>query len=367
MGKFLDNIPTKSLELVNYSGSELLNRLGKDIISNVVASVLCGDNIRDLTEGLTQRRILLMNSSLFVTYIRALSSFDNLNSQLTSIIAKEVKTRGITPNEKRYLLWFIGLTGKSIQNVIRDDDGFAKYLSNLDKNLKEISNDVEKTYGKLELSVSNKDKNVLLNWPDLLRCMLALGAQTLTIRGSEKSMYGKLFEKFILGSVLTMLGFQLIDKDDTRKNDMVFWLSERKEKRESDATALLRRGAGIRFDIGFIGKGNTEVSLDKVSRFEREMERGGQTHFTKTIILVDRIGSNSRIGDMAQNIGGSILQMSGTYWVYELAEVIKTEFPFFEHEILKQNRNQSLEYIKNKMKEVDLSQFISYADAEDFD
>jgi hypothetical protein len=69
MGKFLDNIPTSSLELVNYSGSELLNRLGKDIISNVVASVLCGDNIRDLTEGLTQRRILLMNSSLFVTYI----------------------------------------------------------------------------------------------------------------------------------------------------------------------------------------------------------------------------------------------------------------------------------------------------------
>jgi hypothetical protein len=35
MGKFLDNIPTSSLELVNYSGSELLNRLGKDIISNV--------------------------------------------------------------------------------------------------------------------------------------------------------------------------------------------------------------------------------------------------------------------------------------------------------------------------------------------
>ena len=32
--------------------------------------------------------------------------------------------------------------------------------------------------------------------------------------------------------------------------------------------------------IGFIGVGNTEISLDKVSRFEREMERNGETELT---------------------------------------------------------------------------------------
>lgn len=66
MEKLSNLIPADSLNLVNYSGTDLIDRLGKDIISNVVLSVLCGDNIRNLTEGLTQRRILLMNASLFV-------------------------------------------------------------------------------------------------------------------------------------------------------------------------------------------------------------------------------------------------------------------------------------------------------------
>lgn len=76
-------------------------------------SVLCGDNIRDLTESLTQRRVLLMNASLFMTYIKALSSFENLSVNLSKIIACEVRTK-LNADKKKYLLWFLGLTGKSI-------------------------------------------------------------------------------------------------------------------------------------------------------------------------------------------------------------------------------------------------------------
>ena len=52
-------IPEESIKLVRYSASDLIERLGKDVISNVVESVLCGGNLRHLTEGLTQRRILV--------------------------------------------------------------------------------------------------------------------------------------------------------------------------------------------------------------------------------------------------------------------------------------------------------------------
>lgn len=362
MDKLTDLIPQDSLNLVKYSGNELIGKLGKEIISNVELSLLCGDNIRNLTEGLTQRRILLMNASLFITYMKALSSFDNFTEQLSNIVDKEVKDK-LSPSTKQYLLWFIGLTGKSVQNVIREADSFKSYLSSLDKNMAEISEEVKSLYGDLTFSVHDKGVNYLLQWPDLLRCMLALGAQTLSIRGSEKSMYGKLFEKFTLGSVLAILGFQYVNRTD-RKNNMVFWLSERLDKRESDATALLRPGAGIRFDIGFIGVGNTEVSLDKVSRFEREMERNGYRNTTHTIILVDRIGEGSRILEMAKAIGGHIIQMSGTYWVYSLAKTIREIYKFYDNPILHLSKEKSLEYLKKVMPKIDLSQFLSTPEAE---
>lgn len=360
MKKLSSLIPKESLVLVNYSGKELIDRLGKDIISNVVLSVLCGDNIRNLTEGLTQRRILLMNASLIMTYLKALSSYENLAENLTTIVASEVKGR-LSPEVKRYLLWFIGLTGKSVQNVIREQSQFETYIKNLDKNLKEIGKDISNQYGELEVSAYNDGIKYLLKWPDLLRCMMAIGAQTLTIRGSEKSIYGKLFEKFVLGSALTVLGFDYINRTDKR-NSNVFWLSERLDKRESDATALLKPGSGIRFDIGFIGAGNTEVSLDKVSRFEREMERNGYTSRNITIILIDKIGDGSRIESMAKAIGGYIIQMSGTYWVHELAQTIKKAFPFYKNPLLTMTKEESLKYLKKVMPSINLSQFLSTPD-----
>lgn len=208
------------------------------------------------------------------------------------------------------------------------------------------------------MAATNEGIDYLLQWPDLLRCMLALGAQTLTIRGSEKSMYGKLFEKFVLGSTLTILGFDYINRETPRHTN-VFWLSERLDKRESDATALLKAGSGIRFDIGFIGRGNTEVSLDKVSRFEREMERNGFKSNTITIILIDTIGEKSRIEDMAKNIDGHIIQMSGTYWVHKLAETIKAAFPFYNNPLLHISKEQSLQYLKDRMSDIDLSKFLT--------
>lgn len=357
MQKLSSLIPPDSLSLVNYSGKELIDRLGEDIISNVVLSVLCGDNIRNLTEGLTQRRILLMNASLFITYLKALNTFEDFTKNLSEIVNSEIRSK-ISPEQKKYLQWFIGLTGKSVQNVIREKTQFETYLSNLDKNLSKIIPDIEKIYGRLDITATNNGFQYLLQWPDLLKCMMALGAQTLSIRGSEKSLYGKLFEKFILGSTLSILGFTYISRDDSR-NTNVFWLSERQDKRESDATALLKPGAGIRFDIGFIGVGNTEISLDKVSRFEREMERNGYKSPTITIILIDKIGEGSRIEYMAKAIGGYIIQMSGTYWVHELAQTIKNAFPFYRNPLLSMTKEQSLEYLRTVMPKIDLSKFLS--------
>lgn len=356
--KLSSYITIQGKELIKYSGKQLIEKLGNEAIINVVSSVLCGGNIRNLTESLTQRRVLIMNASVFVTYLQGVKNIEKLESNINSLILREISDKKVPANDKQFLNWFLGITGKGFQNVLRSDtENNIEYLNSLDKNLKEIAEIVEKDYGQIETQVKIGNDNILLRWPSILRIFLALGSQTLAIRGSEKSMYGKLFEKLILGSVLTLLGFKLIDRSDTSETNMVFWLSQRENKRESDATVLVRNGIGARFDIGFIGTGNTEISLDKVSRFERELEFGRQTHYVSTIILVDRIGTRSRISEMARDINGNIIQMSMTYWIKEVASVLK-EKCLLEHPILKMSNEQSLIWVKDRMKAIDLTKFI---------
>ena len=166
-------------------------------------------------------------------------------------------------------------------------DEFENYLDVLDKSIRDAAGQCNVEYGDLEGVLRIRGVESRVNWPFVLYLFTAIGAQTLAIRGSEKSKYGKLFEKLVLGSLLTLLGFQRIDPEDAEKKQRVFWLSSRGRKRESDATLLYKPGVCARFDIGFIGPGNTEISLDKVSRFEREMEHGRQVHYMSTIVLVD--------------------------------------------------------------------------------
>ena len=48
-----DNIPEIGKNLASYKGSELLDRIGEKTVKDVVSNVLCGANIRSVTETLT--------------------------------------------------------------------------------------------------------------------------------------------------------------------------------------------------------------------------------------------------------------------------------------------------------------------------
>lgn len=345
----------------------------------MVASILIGENLRTLTEGLTQRRVLLMNASIIVTYLKALSSIQNFNDVMTSMISTELnesknaKTKNkkkLSPDEKQYLCWFLGLTLKSIDNVTRDDTGLKDYIDDLDQNLKETADVIETQFGPISVDITYQNKKNTLEWSSLIRCMLAIGAQTLAIRGSEKSIYGKLFEKFVLGSVISILGGTYINKHDVTKKHNVFWLSDREdtkhekgkeERRESDATFLLEPGVGFSFDIGFIGKGNPEISMDKMTRFDHLYKRGSDKHQMTTIILIDKIGENSRAKNLASRISGYLIQMSGTYWVKELAKDIHETAPSFNNQLLHITDEESIQYIKNEVAKIDMSVFLSAA------
>jgi hypothetical protein len=353
-----NQIPKIGKQLANYSGMEIIDRLGEDVVKNVVISILSGGNVRALTESLTRRRLSLSNAAMLMLFLQCVKNCDNFSVNLNEIVANELKNGRLDKDSKMFLNWLVGLTGKGIQNVLRSDEkSFKEYLSNLNESVAKSALESDALFGALQVVFTDKKNQVYrLNWRELLQIFCAVGAQTLTIRGSEKSMYGKFFEKLVLGSLFTLLGFTL-KKESIERQEKIFWLSERGNKRESDATAIYKLGIGVRFDIGFIGPGNTEISLDKVSRFEREIEIGSQKHYMSTIILVDRIGDRSRITSMARQIDGDIVQMSMTYWVKEVAAVLHNRIGF-SHTLLNMDGEKSIAYINEKMKNVDLKQFI---------
>ena len=356
--KIQDFIPETGKNLASYKGKELIDRIGEATVKEVVSNVLCGSNIRSLTETLTRKRIALSNAAMLMTYLDASESINQLQQNLSKLVGRELADTHLSKAEKQYLQWLIGLTGKSVQNVLRGSETeIIEYLNELENALAASAKEAARVFGNLTGSFCIKDKTTNISWPVITQIFTAIGAQTLAIRGSEKSIYGKLFEKFILGSLLTILGFSYSNVDELNSDKMIFWLSERGNKRESDATVLVRKGVGVRFDIGFIGPGNTEISLDKVSRFETEIKRGRQTHYMSTLIIVDRIGERSRITDMANEIGGDIVQMSMSYWVKEVADILR-KTTGFSHEILNMSDHESLVFIKDAIKNVELKNFI---------
>lgn len=127
---------------------------------------------------------------------------------------------------------------------------------------------------------------------------------------------------------------------------------------------LYELGQGVRFDIGFIGRGNPEISLDKVTRFEREISLGRSKFFMATIILVDRIGANSRIERMAEEVQGTIIQMSAGYWPRQVAQVLNKTFGF-KHELNRMSDSETEKYLRKAMRKVPLEDFIGLS--ENFD
>lgn len=351
-------MPDTAKSLLTGSGAAFAQQVGVDVIRGVIYDVLCGRNLRDSTEMLTRRRLATLNAATLVLFLRGQALSPTFAQDLPALAVQELAGR--LRKEDRWLLqWILGLTDKAFQNVLRDKpNALEAYKEQYVHVCQEVVELCAQQYGPLrgEIALSAQEK-ANLNWAFVLQLLQTVGAQTLTIRGSEKSTYGKLFERLILGSLLYILGFQQVSPDKIEKPTRVFWLSSHEAKRESDATVLVKAGKGVRFDIGFIGPGNPEISLDKVSRFERYLDFGRGKWYMATIIIVDRLRENSRIEKLARDIGGHIVQMSMSYWPREVARILN-ETTGYKHELLSLPEGEIAEYLRRKVAEVPIERLL---------
>ncbi len=355
--KITDLMPQAGKDLIAYTGREVITKVGADLIKNIIISILCGENVRDLTEDLTKRRVAIINGALLTLFIKGCSSVDDFMEKLPELVGDQLKSKN-SKVDKDILLWLLGLTGKGVQNILRNKSAVLEsYIKKIKAAQKKLIDECQKSYGDLKGTLTLNNASADVDWNVVMPLLNVIGTETLAIRGAEKSMYGKLFERLVLGSCLSMLGFKKIEPKQSTDCNKVFWLSSRGSKRESDATALYEAGKGVRFDIGFIGPGNTEISLDKVSRFEREMDFGRQKHFMATFIIVDRIGDRSRIVELAKKIDGTIIQMSMAFWPKVLAEKLGRILGF-KHALQNTAPKDIGPYIKAVMEKIRIEEFV---------
>ena len=357
--------PDDARDLLLVRGRDLLDTLGLPALRTVVSQVLCGVNIRSATETLTQRRISLLNAAMLQTYTNLAN--DGMNSdQIIDAAFNEIRSRNTTAEEKIVLRWMLGLTAKQVQNVLRsNDEVWKQYVENLKLSLASSAEKTHDQYGVFPLTSSKSAKSDL-DWGWGLSLLMAIGSQTLATRGSEKSLYGKFFEKMIMGSVLSVLGFELTS--DSNLGEHSFMLSST-SKRESDATAIWKIGEGVRFDIGFIGRGNPEITLDKVTRFERDFEISGVRTHLKTFIIVDVVGPRSGIIELAKRADGVIIQMSASDWVKTLGSELEKALTGFKSPVSNLSHKDYVKFIEEGVKNAPLEDIfhISLAGSDESD
>lgn len=350
-------MPSVLRELVESKGAAFIHDVGEDSIRKVVLDILCGVNLRASTESITRLRLGKLNAATLLLYLRGLQVASDFTRQIPELAGSGLSQRP-SKSLKWVYLWMLGLTDKGFQNVLRDDPtAIGQHVKSFAKTLETLAEQVQQDYGNLSCCIkTDNEREVAFDWHDILSLFCTIGSQTLAIRGSEKSTYGKLFERLILGTVLTILGFTHTPFPP-KKLKGLFWLSSKIGEREADATLLLRPGQAIRFDLGFIGRGNPEITKDKVSRFERDLEVNRQKYHSATIIIVDRVAPSSGLEDQAERAGACVIQMSMSHWPKQLAHLLAEKF-FYKTELLNVPSNRVGDYLQRKLKDVQFEDFV---------
>ena len=344
---------------INATRSDFINTIGEGGIKDIIRKVFIGGNVRDTTEFITQRRLLSSYAATYELYIKYLhddaESLDNLIGKISNEYNQARSTQ-----EKTFYLWMIGLTRKGFDNIVRSSENFEGYQRSFLQSITETVEDIKAHFGDLSGTIKLSDKEIDIDWAFILLLSLCLGSQTLSIRGSSKSMNGKLFEKLLLGSLLTIMGFKYLKEPPTKQlstSEKLFWLSNMDEnERETDAT-LIYNGIAISIDIGFIGRGNPEISLDKVTRFNRYKQIAGIGHTMKTIIIVDTVADNSDLFNKAKRVDGIVLQMRNPDWTISFAKEVCNIFSF-EHPLSTKTEIELDDYFKSVMHGVPINDFI---------
>lgn len=354
------------------SRKSFIETVGKGEIKKSLKEILLnGANYRILTEKHIQTKIINSGLNLIKLLKLMISSCNKKTKSLPLSIfflsvASNLLLEPKSSEEYRISLSILGLTNKSLDNVL-DCDYTQLYdycfdLSSTIKNFIETNYNYEKSKDSVDIPVSCCYVFNVIS-------LMSVSALALQLRGSMKSMVGKLFEKLILGTTLTLYGFKY--ESNPPKNDdeskykklkkeaiPTFWLSSKESGgREKDATIIYKNKI-IDIDIGLIGKGNPEVAADKLSRFKPEYKIKNLKFETKTIVVIANLNTGDIIKESAKKYKSSVVGIrNNSDWTLELYTNIVNFLNYNYHFSKKSNKYS--EKLVNQIDRTDISQFFN--------
>jgi hypothetical protein len=279
-----------------------------DSVRQAVLHLMTGGNYRDITERVVREKLHIYHSWLLQIVHRARQEFGKAWSK--ELLARLREAR----NKEKVLadmqVWLLGLTHKTAQNLAlskKDANEVAAFVGNMLSLCDEVSQKRQWSDGTITIDLRNNSANSVekLDLVESLWFLQMVGAASLTVRGSNKAIYGKRLERAFLRAGLELLGLKLNEN---------YWLNigrDAEVDREADGEVETKRGRA-RIDIGLIGEGNQEVPEDKLNRVGRN-----------GIVIVDRLGRQSAVLNTAQRLGVKVVQIRHNFPMSEIYEHLR--------------------------------------------
>src|SRR5512145_154965 len=116
--------PAGSRVLLTGTGKQFIERIGVETVRDVVLSVLMGENIRTRTEPLTRQRVAQISGAIVALFAQGLLQIENFTAELSNMALQQLSAPSKGDKTSIWLAqWILGLTEKSIQNVLRGRSG----------------------------------------------------------------------------------------------------------------------------------------------------------------------------------------------------------------------------------------------------
>ena len=133
-----------------------------------------GENIRKQTEPLTRRRVAIATGAMIYLFAKGWAEVDGFTKKLSGLALEQMDNTSQSKKDTFWpAQWLIGLTGKSIQNVLRSNPEITQsYIQDFENAVEEAAQRCQEDFGDISMSLGYVVNGELkqninsLNWKD---------------------------------------------------------------------------------------------------------------------------------------------------------------------------------------------------------